>query len=293
MPTVDLGQISLHYEEAGPTSGEAILLVMGLGTQMVYWPQRLIDDLSKDHRVIWFDNRDVGLSTKVDAPTAPMLRVLAGTFGLPVPPPPYTLRDMADDAVGLLDHLDVPRAHVVGVSMGGMIAQRMAIHHPQRLASLVPVMSSSGARLVPPAKPRAAKTFFMTVPTHERDAYVDAIAEMRGAIASPGFDHDHEHLRRSIGIAYDRGLNPAGFVRHLHAIAADGSRVPELRRVEVPTLVVHGADDPLVNHRAGRSIADAVPGAHFRLVRGMGHDLPPGVCDLLADEVNGLIKRLA
>ncbi|WP_108668605.1 alpha/beta fold hydrolase [Euzebya rosea] len=293
MPTADLGQISLHYEATGPTDGETILLVMGLGTQMVYWPQRLIDDLSKDHRVVWFDNRDVGLSTKVDAPTSPMLRVLAGTFGVPVPPPPYTLRDMADDAVGLMDHLGLARAHVVGVSMGGMIAQRMAIHHPQRLASLVPVMSSSGTRLVPPAKPRAARTFFMTIPTHDRDAYIDAIAGMRGAIASPGFEPDPDHLRTAIGRAFDRGLNPAGFVRHLHAIAADGSRVPELQRVEVPTLVVHGADDPLVNHRAGRSIADAIPGAHFRLVRGMGHDLPPGVCDLLADEVNGLIKRLA
>ncbi len=293
MPTVDLDQISLHYEEAGPTDAETILLVMGLGTQMVYWPQRLIEDLAESNRVVWFDNRDVGLSSRIDAPTTPRLRVLGGTFGLPVPPPPYTLGDMADDAVGLLDHLGVQQAHVVGVSMGGMIAQRMAIHHPKRLASLVAVMSSSGTRLVPPAKPRAAKTFFMDVPTHDREAYVETVLQMRGAIASPGFAPDTEHLRTAIGLAFDRGLNPAGFIRHLHAIAADGSRVQALREVEVPTLVVHGADDPLVHHWAGRSIADAVPGAHFRLVRGMGHDLPPAVCDLLADEVDGLIKRLA
>lgn len=293
MPTADLGQISLHYEEKGPTNGETILLVMGLGTQMVYWPMRLIDALAKDHRVIWFDNRDVGLSTSVDAPPAPRLRVLAGTLGFPVPPPPYTLTDMADDAIGLLDHLNVDRAHVVGVSMGGMIAQRMAIHHPERLSSLVAVMSSSGTKLAPPAKPRAAKTFFMKMPLNDRDAYVDAVMAMRGAIASPGFESDAEHLRTAIATAFDRGLNPPGFLRHLHAIAADGSRVKALHDVDVPTLVVHGADDPLVHPRAGRSIANAIPGAHFRLVRGMGHDLPPAVCDLLADEVNGLIKRLA
>ncbi len=293
MPTVDLGDINLHYEEAGPTHGQTILLVMGLGSQMVYWPRRLIDELAREHRVIWFDNRDVGLSSWIDAPPTPRLRVLAGTFGVPVPPAPYTLGDMAGDAVGLLDELGVERAHVVGVSMGGMIAQRMAIHHPQRLASLIAVMSSSGTRMVPPAKPRAARTFFTAIPTDDRRAYVEAVMDVRGAIASPGFESDAEHLRTAIGLCFDRGLNPSGFLRHLHAIAADGSRVEALRTVDVPTLVVHGAEDPLINHRAGRSIADSVPGAHFRLVQGMGHDLPPAVCDLLADEVRGLLKRLA
>ncbi len=188
---------------------------------------------------------------------------------------------------------DVDRAHVLGVSMGGMIAQRIAIHHPDRVASLTAVMSSSGTRRVPPAKPRAAKGLLTPVPHHDRDAYIQAVMQLRSAIASPGFAHDHAFLREAVGTAFDRGVNPAGFVRQMHAIAADGDRTELLRRLDVPTLVVHGLDDPLVNHRAGRSIARAVPGARLRLVEGMGHDLPPEVCDILVDEVRSLVLQTA
>lgn len=292
MPRADLDGISIEYDTAGPAEGPAVLLVMGLGAQMIAWPPQLIEPLADAGlHVIWFDNRDVGRSTWLDQhPPHGLAELLAGVGSGTLPAPAYTLTDMAGDAAALLDHLDVDGAHVVGVSMGGMIAQRMAWAFPQHVRSLTSVMSSSGAAGLPGATPRAAQALFAAVPA-DREGYVAASLAKREVLGSPGFAQDVHWLRTTIAAGYDRGLNPAGFLRQYHAILADGDRTPLLAQVSVPTLVVHGADDPLIPLAAGRATAEAVPGATLEVVDGMGHDLPPGVCETLVARLREHLRR--
>jgi pimeloyl-ACP methyl ester carboxylesterase len=284
------GDIELEYEELG--SGEPLVLIMGIGAQMIYWPDELVEGLAeRGFRVIRFDNRDVGLSTKLDGQrVGDMREALARyAFGLPIEAP-YTLSDMARDVTGLLDALGLESAHVVGASMGGMIAQTFAIEHPERLRSLTSIMSHTGdRRFMLAARPRAARVLLAKAPRSREEAMDRAEAFYR-VVGGRGFPLDVAGVRDRSGRAYDRCFYPQGFLRQFFAILASGSRSSALRGVTAPTLVLHGSDDPLILPWGGRATAQAVPGATFHLVRGMGHDLPRGAWPQM---INGIANTAA
>jgi pimeloyl-ACP methyl ester carboxylesterase len=268
-----VGDIRLCYESLGDPADPAILLVMGLGTQMIAWHDDFCADLvRRGFRVVRFDNRDCGRSTvlrHVPPPSSSALLTRRRLRGA------YTLGHMADDTVGLLDALEIERAHVVGASMGGMIAQTLAISHPARVGSLVSIMSSTGSRRVGQPAWRVYPVLLRRAPAG-RDAYVELAVRVFGLIGSPGFPRDEDELRRLAGRSYDRGVHSAGTARQLAAVVASGDRTAALRSLRVPTLVVHGLADPLVNPSGGRATARAIPGARLLEVAGMGHDLPRG-----------------
>jgi pimeloyl-ACP methyl ester carboxylesterase len=282
--------IRIEYVTDGPADGPPIVLVMGLGMQLVAWPPGLVDGLvSRGFRVVRFDNRDIGLSTRVPGTRPVDMRRAAVKAMLRLPVrPPYTLEDMAGDTVGLMDALGIGRAHVVGVSMGGMIAQVLAAGWPQRVRSLCSVMSSSGAlrfnfHFTP------ATRALLTPPPRDADeaALLDHMERVWMLIGSPGLQPAREALRARLSASMRRAYNPAGVARQMLAIMASGDRRKLLRRISAPTLVVHGEVDPLVPIGAGRDTAANVPGAVFRPVPGMGHDLPeallPTLVGLIAD----------
>ena len=275
MPVTRVGEIEIYYESMG--EGTPLLLVMGLGAQMIAWPEGLCRlFVEQGFRVIRFDNRDTGLSSKVDHLGRPKLRALLarGAMNLPFRPP-YTLDDMARDAVGLLDALDLPSAHVVGASMGGMIAQIMAIGHGKRVRSLTSVMSHPGDLRSKLVKPAILRALLAPIP-REREAGLAHMVEIARAISSPGFAFDEVEARAMLELARSRSFHPPGFLRQLAAVTAAPTRVPGLRKLAVPTLVVHGTHDPLVSPAGARTTARVVPGARLHWVRGMGHDLPRG-----------------
>jgi pimeloyl-ACP methyl ester carboxylesterase len=277
----DLGEVSLCYQELGDREGEPILLVMGLGTQMIHWETGFCELLAaQGFRVIRFDNRDVGRSTRLDGPPPGRLAMLSG---LPVSLA-YSLEDMADDAIGLADALELGSAHFAGASMGGMIAQVIGYRHPERVRSLGLIMTGSGKRIASLPRLRALGTLMREAPKG-REAYADHIVRIFGAIGSPDFPKHDARIREHALAAYDRGHNRAGVARQLHAVTASGDRSQKLRAVRAPTVVIHGSRDPLVRPVAGRSVAEAIPGARFVLVPGMGHDLPPEVWPLIAGEL--------
>jgi pimeloyl-ACP methyl ester carboxylesterase len=265
-----------------------MLLVMGLGTQMLGWHEEFCEALAgRGFHVIRFDNRDNGRSTKLSHLPAPTLRQLALRDRKAAS---YSLDDMADDAIGLLDHLDIGRAHVVGASMGGMIAQTIAIRHPDRVLSLVSIMSNTGARLTGQPALGVLPIFLKRAP-RTRAAYVDHIVALFETIGSPGFDRDEAEFRALQERAFDRGIDPSGTARQLAAIMTGGNRAARLRRVDVPALVIHGKADRLVNPSGGRATAKAIPGARLLLIDGMGHDLPRGVWPQLVDGIADTAAR--
>ncbi|HEV7233032.1 MAG TPA: alpha/beta fold hydrolase [Sphingorhabdus sp.] len=290
MPTVKANNIDLYYEDSGPANAPVILLVMGLGAQMIAWPDEFIQGLvAKGFRVVHYDNRDVGLSQRMEGDAGPNLlwAMFKARLGLPLGVP-YTLADMAVDGVGLLDALGIDRAHVVGASMGGMIVQLMAANHPERLLSMTSIMSSSGAPGLPGARPDIQKRFMVKRPADaSRD---DAVAFGTDLVRSFSFpdparpENAHAELTAK---AFDRGYYPVGTRRQLLAIIADGSRVERLRTIKVPTLVVHGGADPLVPKEGSEDIARHIPGARLEIIEEMAHDLPPSqvgrMVDLIAD----------
>lgn len=292
MPLADVNGISICYDTTGSDDGPPLLLVMGLGAQMIAWPPYLIDALTAEGlRVIWYDNRDVGESTWFDHVPAKGLAEIFGSLQSGVPlPPPYTLSDMAADGIGLLDRLGIDRAHVVGVSMGGMIAQRMALEHPDRVASMTCIMSTTGDPTLPPPTPEATEALLTPAPAHDRKAYVDALLGKRKVLGSTTLAQDEEWLRKATGQAFDRGLNPDGFLRQYHAILTDGDRTVALGTIDAPTLVVHGAADPLISPQAGRATAAAIPGAALEIIDGMGHDLPPKACDRIVELLVAMVR---
>jgi pimeloyl-ACP methyl ester carboxylesterase len=275
--------ITLAYETFGEEGRPPVLLVMGLGAQMIGWPDDFCRALAAGRRVMRFDNRDVGESQWLEG-QVDLAACAAGDPSSAV----YTLDDMADDAIGLLDALDLDSAHVVGASMGGMIAQTLAIRHPERVRSLTSMMSTTGEPGI--AQPtEAATAVLLSPPAATREESMERAVAAGRVIGSPGIPRDEDDVRDRAGRAWDRGLNPSGFARQLAAIYASGDRTEALRGLDVPTLVVHGEDDPLVPLSGGRATAAAIPGAELWTVPGMGHDLPRAVWPELIARVGALV----
>jgi pimeloyl-ACP methyl ester carboxylesterase len=277
--------LQIEVDVQGLPGGEPLLLIMGLGMQLVAWPDELVADLvSRGFRVVRFDNRDIGLSQGFDHAGVPNLvqATLRHAMRLPVSAP-YQLRDMAHDALGVLDALGIQRAHVCGASMGGMIGQHLAAHHPARVKSLTLIMTSSGARRLPQPGWRVRQAL---IARPRSSAEADVVQHMEGVvqiIASPAHRPDPVRTRQRIEAAVRRAYRPAGTARQLMAIVADGDRSPLLGRITAPTTVIHGAADPLVPPAAGQDLANKIAGATLDLVPGMGHDLPLALLPRMAD----------
>ena len=282
-----VGAVELVYETIGDRSDPPLLLVMGLGMQLIHWDTELCELLAeRGFHVIRFDNRDSGLSTQIQAPVPNVMRLMAG---LPTRVP-YLLDDMATDTLGLLDQLGIERAHVVGASMGGMIAQTMAIREPRRVLSLGSMLSTTGDRRVGTPKLRVWSILMLKAP-RDREAYIAYFALVFRMIGSPAYPQDDARVRERAAATYDRGHYPAGTARQLAAILASGSRTASLRELDVPTVVIHGEADPLVPLRAGRATADAIPGAELITIPVMGHDLPKELWPTVADAITRNAER--
>ncbi|MDZ4274599.1 MAG: alpha/beta fold hydrolase [Erythrobacter sp.] len=289
MPTITTSNtgIEIFYEDHGDPAHEAILLVMGLGAQLTLWPDELVDALVGDgFRVIRYDNRDIGLSQKMEGARAPSLatQVLRKKFGWPAKVP-YTLTDMAHDGIGLLDALEIDTAHVVGASMGGMIAQMMAVHHGPRLRSLTSIMSTTGNGKLPQAEKHAMDALIAPLAAMDEETLVAHGLNIARNIGSPGFPFDPEAPRAKVLRNVRRSVYPAGLPRQLAAIIDDGCRRSRLADVRVPTLVLHGEDDPLVKLAAGEDTARHIPGARLVTIPGWGHDIPMPLIDRIAGEI--------
>ncbi|HEX7440481.1 MAG TPA: alpha/beta fold hydrolase [Caldimonas sp.] len=269
--------ISIEVEDHGPPNGEPLLLVMGLGMQLVAWHDDFVSSLvQRDFRVIRFDNRDIGLSQRFDQFGVPNLTLdsLRFVVGMRVTSP-YTLADMAADSVGVLDALGIAKAHVCGASMGGMIAQQMAVRFPERVKSLTLMMTSSGARRLPgpSLKVRGAMISRPKDPT-DVDSIVAHYVSLYRLIGSPGYPAAEDYLRNRLQMSVRRSYRPAGTARQMVAIAADGDRSALLARIKAPTQIIHGRQDPLVPVAAGLDLAAKIGGAQIDVIDAMGHDLP-------------------
>ncbi|MBS0360959.1 MAG: alpha/beta hydrolase [Proteobacteria bacterium] len=274
MPRAKNGDVEIEWQSFGDDQPQAVLLVNGLGSQMTRWPEAFCRKLvARGYRAIRFDNRDTGLSSW--------------------PETAYTLRDMADDAVAVLDAADVAKAHIAGVSMGGMIVQRMAIDHPDRVLSMTSIMSTTGAQEAFKSTPDAAAVLNIPPPDPKAnfEAYVaDRIANMV-TIGSPAYPWTELEMRARVIAEYERAFNPKGVVRQRNAVGADGDRTAELKTLKLPVVVLHGADDPLLMKVGGEATAAAIPGAELRIIPGMGHDLPPGLYDIFVDAITAAAQR--
>lgn len=289
MPTITTPTtgIEIFYEDHGDPAHEVILLVMGLGAQMTLWPDELVEALvGEGFRVIRYDNRDIGLSQKMDGARAPSLpmQVLRRKLGFPAKVP-YTLADMARDGIGVLDALEIGAAHVVGASMGGMIAQLMAVHHPDRLLSLTSIMSTTGNPKLPPAEKNAMNALIAPLKGMDEETLVEHGLNIARNIGSPGYPFDPEQQRAKVLRNVRRSVYPAGPPRQLAAIIDDGDRRARLAQVRVPTLVLHGEDDPLIKLPAAEDTARAIPGARLVTIPGWGHDIPIPLVPRVASEI--------
>lgn len=277
-----VGEVELCYEIFGEVGHPALLLIMGLGTQMIGWHDELCKTLAaRGFYVIRFDNRDVGRSTRLHEVPPPSVLELLRRRPRQLA---YTLGDMADDAAGLLDCMGIEAAHVVGASMGGMIAQTLAARHRDRVLSLVSIMSSTGARLSGQPALRVYP-FFLRQPKAGRDAFIDSVVRLFAVVGSRGLGADEEQLRELAGRSFDRGVDGDGTGRQLAAILAAGNRTDDLRRIAAPTLVIHGTADRLVSPSGGRATVRAIPGSRLMLIEGMGHDLPRGGWPRIVDGI--------
>ena len=280
MPTAHGNGIEIEYETSGNPADPALLLVMGLGAQLIAWPEAFVQQLAgRGFFIIRYDNRDSGLSTKFEGTPD-----FAALFGGDVRAVPYRIEDMADDAIALLDDLGVARAHVVGASMGGMITQALVINHPARVLSACSIMSTTGDRSVG-APTGEAVTALLRPPASGREEAVAASLEGSRVISSPGFPFDVELMTRRAEAAYDRAYYPEGTARQLAAILGASDRTEGLRQVTIPFLVIHGEADPLVTVSGGKATAAAVPGSELVVIPGMGHDLPEAVWDQIIDAI--------
>ena len=287
MPVAEVRGIHIAYETHGDASHPTILMIMGLGAQLTLWPDELIDGLvDAGFHVVRFDNRDCGLSSDFalwgppDVPAA-MARLVAGK----AVDAPYLLEDMAKDGVGVLDALKIRRAHVIGLSMGGMIAPVLASRFPDRVLSLTCIMSSSSRRGLPPGKPEALRAVTMRPQTDDREEIIRHSIWLRRLIGGPDYGYGDAALRAFVERQVDRRYYPEGVGRQYLAIVASGDRVELLQNLKLPTLVIHGSDDPLLPVECGRDIARLVPGARMQEIAGMGHDIPPVLAPRIADMI--------
>jgi pimeloyl-ACP methyl ester carboxylesterase len=279
--------LTLCFQTFGNPADEPLLLVMGLGGPMIWWDAAMCEQLAhQGFFVVRFDNRDAGLSSKMPEAVA-RTELIRGFLGAPVATP-YTLVDMADDGFRLLDHLGITSAHVVGMSMGGMIAQTMAIRAPERVRSLSSVMSTTGQRTVGWQHPSIAPTL-LRPRAPGRDAYIEAASWLWSKIGSPAFPIEEELIRERAGLTFDRGFEPSGVLRQMLAIVTQPDRTAALRQLEIPSLVIHGKADRMVHVSGGKATAQALPNAELMLIDGMGHDLPP----VLFDTFVAAIRRTA
>jgi len=277
------GGITLCYERFGSESDPPMLLIMGLATQMIGWPEEFCAQLaSRGFHVVRFDNRDIGRSTRIkgDPPTPRQLLTRK------IEPVLYRLSDMAGDAAGLLRELGIAPAHVVGASMGGMIAQTMAAERPEAVRSLISIMSTTGNRWKGQPKLTMYRYLLRRAP-EERQAFIEYNTKLFEAIGSRGLPFDRDRVRQMVARSYDRGRDPAAPGRQLGAIVASGDRTAQLGRIRAPTLVIHGSTDPLVARSGGRATARAIPGARLMVVEGMGHDLPEAAWPQLVEAIAG------
>ncbi|MFI4998791.1 MAG: alpha/beta fold hydrolase [Reyranellales bacterium] len=287
--------IEIEYETVGRKSDPALLLIMGLGAQLTIWPDALFEGLAKQgFNVIRFDNRDAGLSTNFGSWGLPNIpAALQKAMKGERPNTPYDLNDMAADALGLLDALGIEKAHMVGASMGGMIAQILAAQFPQRSRSLVSIYSSSGRPGLPPGKPEALAMLTAQPEGPARNQLVAHGMKLRQTIGSPGYPTPEAVLRAFVERNVDRRWYPEGAARQYLSIIASGDRVEMLKTVKVPTLVMHGEDDPLLPVECGRDVARLVPGAELQTIAGWGHDFPPQLVPTIVDRVATFCKAAA
>jgi pimeloyl-ACP methyl ester carboxylesterase len=283
-----VGDIEIAYETFGRREDPPVLLVMGLATQMIGWPDDFCRELAdRGHFVVRFDNRDIGLSTHLhDAGAPDVLSIFGGDHSSVA----YKLTDLADDTVGLLDALGLDRVHLVGASMGGMVAQLVALRTPERVRSLTSIMSTTGDPSVG-APNEAALGVLLSPPATDRDGAVQRVIDTYRVIGSPGFEFDETALRDRAGLSFDRAYDPAGVARQLAAILTTHDRTPDLKSLSMPVLVIHGAEDALVNVSGGRATAAAIPDCELLVVDGMGHDLPRAVWPELIDRMTALFTR--
>jgi pimeloyl-ACP methyl ester carboxylesterase len=295
MPKVEANGIAIEYDSFGSRDAEPMLLISGLGVQMIRWAVPFCEMLAaRSFRVIRFDNRDVGLSTWFNHASVPDLAALAQALKRGEQPNvPYTLVDMAEDAVGLLDALEIERAHVVGRSMGGMIAQLVASEHRGRALSLTSIMSSSGQRgLAPPApEAMAMLTRRPPDPSEDEESFLAHGVALSRTIGSPGYPFDEAAQRAQLSAELERAYNPAGFGRQIAAMAATGDLRARLKNVAVPTLVIHGANDPLMPLAGGRDTAANIEGAELKVIEGMGHDIPSELYENITSAIAGNARR--
>ncbi len=300
MPNIIANQITLEYEDRGNPANPVLLLIMGLGQQLIAWPEAFVEALVEaGFRVIRYDNRDTGRSSWVNGKRSvgPVLYIAARRLGIRLPVP-YTLTDMADDGLALMDALGISKAHIVGASMGGMIAQILAAKAPNRVLSLTSIMSSSGARGLPAAAPEIQSRLLGRPPKGATPAQlIEHSVETMRMISYADAGQPVSNFQAMVKLAAERGYNPGGFVRHLLAIISDGSRVQRLSTIQVPTLVIHGAADRLVPLACGVDTAKHIPGARLEIIEHMAHDLPPSqipkIASLIAEHARASDSRVS
>ncbi|MEN6376300.1 MAG: alpha/beta hydrolase [Smithella sp.] len=282
MPNVTANGIQIEYDTFGDDSSPALLLIIGAGGQMIYWELEFCESLAKRGLfVIRFDNRDAGLSKKFDEAGIPDM--MAAMEGKPVVAA-YSLDDIAADAVGLLDALGIQKAHICGSSMGGEIAQIISYRYPERVLSLTSIMSSTGNPELPQMKPEVLAAVFKPVPA-EREAYIEHNVNLWRMLWSPGFPFDEKRLRRVLAEGYDRSYYPPGMIRQSLAVLKNGYRKSLIASIEVPTLIIHGDEDPLMSVEGGKEMAQLISGAQLLIINGMGHDMPKEAWPKIIDAI--------
>jgi pimeloyl-ACP methyl ester carboxylesterase len=288
MPKANVNNIEIEYETIGDPSSEPLLLIAGLGSQMFAWTDEMCENFAnRGFFVIRFDNRDVGLSTKFgDAGLPDFVEISAAYARGEIPEVPYSLEDMAGDAVGVLDALNIDKAHICGASMGGMIAQVLSYKYPSRVLSLTLIMSTTGNPDLPQSKPEIMAQFFAPVPS-EREAFIEEMVK-RGRLIHGTFTYDEEVSREYMAREYDRSYYPEGITRQLAAMAVPGNLKPKLAEIKAPTLVIHGKEDPLNSVEAGKDIATSIAGAELLILDGMGHSFPR---EVIPHIVNALVAN--